>query len=192
MKVREIFPEIFTGVFTDSKNMTKENIVNEVYTFNKNAICYGTIAKSKLFKKNVYTEIKDKYYMKDRDIIISMKKPYKVGTMQYVNFEGRDKLIIPNNFIVLRNINRDYYSYIFITNYLEKIGIQKYVEEHNITGDLHLSDIEDIDIPDIPKEKQMTISPLMNYINERSSYFSVLLDNDEELIKKALYEVIGD
>lgn len=192
MKVKEIFPEIFTGIFTDGKNMIKKNIDHEVYSFNKNAICYGSLTRSKLFKKHIYADIKDKYFMKGRDIIISVKKPYKVGTMQYMNFKDSDKILIPNNFIVLRNINRDYYSYIFITNYLEKIGIQKYVEENNITGDLHLIDIENIEIPDIPKEKQMSISPLMNYINERSSYFNILLDNDEELIRKALNEIIGD
>lgn len=190
MKVREIFPDIFTGLYTDSKSMTKADIDNEVYTFNKNAIGYGAIATNKLYKKHVYANIKDKYFMKDRDIIISIKKPYKVGTIRYL-YKDKNKILIPNNFVILRNINRDYYSYIFITNYLDKIGIQKYVDEHNIEGDLHLEDIENIDIPDIPKEEQMKISPLMNHINERSSYFNALLDNDEELIRKALYEIIG-
>lgn len=192
MKVKDIFPEIFTGLYTDGKNMTKSNINNEVYTFNKNAICYGSLSKNKLYKKNVYAEIKDKYFVQGRDIIISLKKPYKVCTMQYTGYPGIDKILIPNNFIVLRNINRDYYSYIFVTNYLDKIGINKYVEENKIEGDLHLADIEEIEIPDIPKEKQMAITPLMNNINERSSKFSILLANDEELIKIALNEVIGD
>ena len=192
MKIKDIFPEIFTGLYTDGRNMTKGNIKNEVYTFNKNALCYGTITQSKLYKKEVYDDIKDKYFMKPRDIIISLKKPYKVGTMQFINFKDSNKILIPNNFIVLRNINRDYYSYIFITNYLEKIGIDKYVKENNIKGDLHLVDIESIEIPLIPKEEQMKITPLMNNINKRSSYFSVLLDNDEELIKRVLNEVIGE
>ena len=44
--------------------------------------------------------------------------------MQHKVIDAKD-VVIPNNFIVLRGINMDLYSYIFVSNYLEKIGIEK-------------------------------------------------------------------
>ncbi len=86
----------------------------------------------------------------------------------------------------------DLYSFIFVTNYLEKIGIDKYVKEKNIDGNLTISDICDIELPDIPKEQQMKISHLINNINERSSIYSTILENDNQIIRYAIKEVIGD
>ena len=68
--------------------------------------------------KALTSEVKDKYFMKPRDILIFVKKPYRVGTYTY---NDDIKLVIPNNFIVFRGINMDLYSYIFVANYLEKI-----------------------------------------------------------------------
>ena len=86
----------------------------------------------------------------------------------------------------------DYYSFIFVANYLEKVGIKKYVEDNNITGNLTVELIEDIELPDIPKEKQMTISSLLNLINERSAIYSNILDNDEIIKDYAINSVIGE
>ena len=48
-----------------------------------------------------------------------------------------------------------------------------------------------IELPNIPKEKQMKISKLMNLINSRSAMYSTILENDDQIIKYALNEVIG-
>ena len=85
----------------------------------------------------------------------------------------------------------DYYSYIFVTNYLEKIGIPKFFRETGKT-EITISEIGDIELPDIPKEKQMTISPLVKDINARSAIYSEILENDDEIIKYMLNMVIGD
>ena len=127
--------------------------------------------------------------MHDRDIIIFVKKPYRVGTYR---FNKKLDIIIPNNFIVLRGINMDLYSYIFVTNYLEKIGIQEFVEKNNITGNLSIEDIKKIKLPSISKDKQMKISKLINAINERSSIYSTILENDDKIVKYALNKVVGD
>ena len=127
--------------------------------------------------------------MQPRDILIFVKPSYRVGTYSKTNDLN---LIIPNNFIVLRGINMDLYSYIFVTNYLEKFGISKYVKENNITGNLSKAEIEEIELPDITKEKQMTISRLLNAINERSASYSTILENDEQIIKYAISNITGE
>lgn len=189
MQIKDVFPEIFTGVNLNIGN-SKEESTREIYTLIKDSIQYTNIIEKKLVKKIVNVDIKDKYKMSDRDIIISLKKPYKVGTFRFIYHK---EIIIPNNFAILRNINRDKYSYIFVANYLERIGIAKYIQEHpeRKNEDLSISEIKEIELPDISKEEQMRISELVNNINERSALYNNLLENDEEIIKYALNEVIG-
>ena len=188
MKVKEVFKEVFTGC-----NMTNavsdDEKVKDIYTLQKDSIEYTNIIVNKLTRKRISNDVKKKYFMSDRDIVVYVKKPYKAGTYR---FNNDLEVIIPNNFIILRDINMDLYSFIFVTNYLEKIGIDKYVKEHNIEGNLTIENIENIELPDIPKEKQMKISNLINNINERSSIYSIILENDDQIIRYALKEVIGD
>ena len=192
MKIEDIFDDVYTGF--NIINSRSTNIVEDVYFIQKDSIEYTNIIKNNLIKKKVSSNIKKKYVLEGRDIIISLKKPYKVGTCR---FEMKDKkVIIPNNFIILRGINRDLYSYIFVANYLEKIGIDKFIREHSdlktYNKDLTISDIKSIELPKISKDEQMKISNLMNNINDRSAIYSTILKNDDEIIRYALNLVVGD
>lgn len=189
MLIKDAFEEVFTG-FNMSNSINNEKITAEINFIQKDSIQYTNIIEKKLVKKTVTTDIKNKYFMKDRDIIISLKKPYKVGTYRFNNHKP---IVIPNNFVVLRGINRDLYSFIFVANYLEKIGIDNYIKENNLASrDLTATDISLISLPNISKEEQMKISDLMNLINDRSAIYSTILENDDEIIKYALNEIVGD
>lgn len=189
MKVIDAFEEVFTG-FNMNNATSSEKSTDEAYFIQKDSIQYTNIIEKKLVKKKITTDIKYKYFMKDRDIIISLKKPYKVGTYR---FNNKKQIVIPNNFVILRGINREKYSFIFVANYLEKIGINKYIDEHIVDNrDLTATDIKFIELPDIPKEEQMKISTLMNDINDRSAIYSTILENDDEIIRYALKKVTGD
>ncbi len=188
MKIKDVFEDVFTG-FNINSLTTDNNFAKFYNTLQKDSIQYTNIIESKLIEKKIGTNVKKKYIMQPRDILIFVKPPYRVGTYSKTNDLN---LIIPNNFIVLRGINMDLYSYIFVTNYLEKYGIKKHVKEKNITGNLSKVVIEEIELPDIPKEKQMTISPLLNAINERSASYSKILENDDQIIKYAISKITGD
>jgi len=192
MKIEEVFDEVYTGFNINNSRST--NIVEDVYFIQKDSIAYTNIIKNKLIKKRISSNIRKKYVLEGRDIIISLKKPYKVGTYRY-DYKDK-KIIIPNNFIILRGINRDLYSYIFVANYLENIGLEKYLKEHQDlkkdNKDLTVADIKSIELPKIDKDSQMKISILMNNINDRSTIYSTILKNDNEIIKYALNLVIGD
>ena len=188
MKIRDVFKEVIVGYNINN------TVVNDEYsklykTLQKDSIQYTNIIESKLIDKVFSSDIKEKYFVRGRDILIFVKKPYRVGTYMWNN---DIKIVIPNNFIVLRGINMEYYSYIFVANYLEKIGIDKYVSDNKISGNLSIEDIKNIDLPDISKDKQMTISKLLNAINERSAIYSNILENDDKIIHYAINSVIGD
>lgn len=188
MLLKDVFKEIFVG-YNVTNSTGKSNYAKVFKILQKDSIQYTNIIESKLIDKALTSEIKDKYFVHGRDILIFVKKPYRVGT--YTKGEESD-IVVPNNFIILRGIDMDKYSYIFVANYLEKIGIQKYIEENDYKGNLIISEIEKIELPDIPKEKQMTISSLLKAINERSAIYSNILENDYKIANYALHSIIGD
>ena len=188
MKLKNVFEDIIVGY--NFINASVKDEYSKVYKYlQKDSIQYTNIIESQLIERTFTGEVKKKYFVQPRDILIFVKKPYRVGTLSY---EIKEDIVIPNNFIVLRGINMDIYSYIFVANYLENIGINKYIEENNITGNLTIEDIKNIELPDITKEKQMTISPLLNAINERSAIYTNILDNDNKIINYAIKSVIGE
>lgn len=188
MKIKDVFEEISVGY--NISNTTVKDKYSKIYkTLHKDSIQYTNIIDSRLIEKIFTGEIKKKYFIQPRDILIFVKKPYRVGTYTY---EVNEDIVIPNNFIILRGINIDKYSYIFIANYLEKIGIKKFIEKNNFIGNLTIDDIKKIELPDISKEKQMSISPLLNAINERSAIYTNILDNDDKIVNYAIKNIIGE
>ena len=188
MKIKDIFEEIIVG-YNITNAAVKDKYSKMYKTLHKDSIQYTNIIESNLIEKAFTGDIKTKYFVQPRDILIFVKKPYRVGTLAY---DTEEEIIIPNNFIVLRGINMDKYSYIFIANYLENIGINKFIEENKHEGNLSLEDIKNIELPDIPKEKQMTISPLLKAINERSAIYSNILENDNIIVNYAINSIIGN
>ena len=188
MKIKDVFSEVITG-FNTTNSTGKADYAKVCKILQKDSIQYTNIIESKLIDKAFTNEIKSKYFLQGRDIIIFVKKPYRVGT--YSKSDESD-IVVPNNFIILRGINMDKYSYIFVANYLEKIGIKKYIEKHPYIDNLSKEYIKDIDLPDIEKNKQMTISPLLKAINERSAIYSNILENDYKIANYALHSIIGD
>ena len=188
MKIKDVFEEVFTG-FNINTLTTDNNFAKFYNTLQKDSIQYTNIIPKKLIDRKFSSNIKPKFFMQERDILIFVKKPYRVGTY---TVNDNLEVIIPNNFIILRGIDMEKYSFIFVANYLEKIGIKEFVEKENINRNLSIEDIKNIDLPDISKEKQMTISPLLNAINDRSALYSNILENDEKIVLYALNKVVGD
>ena len=70
--------------------------------------------------------------------------------------------------------------------------MEKFKEDNTKKGNLSIGEIEDIELPDIPKDKQMTISPLLKAINKRSAIYSNILENDDKIIRYAINSIVGD
>lgn len=188
MTLNDVFEEILVGY--NITNAAVKDKYSKIYkTLQKDSIQYTNMIDSRLIEKAFTGEVKKKYFLHPRDILIFVKKPYRVGTY---TFETKDDIVIPNNFIILRGINMNLYSYIFVANYLEKFGIKNYIEKNQFIGNLTLDDIKKIELPDISKERQMTISPLLNAINERSAIYTNILENDDKIICYAIESITGD
>ena len=188
MLIKDVFKEIIVG-YNLTNSTTKNDYAKRYKTLQKDSIQYTNIIKDKLIEKNFTSEVKDKYFMKPRDILIFVKKPYRVGTYTYGD---NIELVIPNNFIILRDIDMDKYSYIFVANYLEKVIMDKFKNDDTKKGNLSIGEIENIELPDISKDKQMTISSLLKAINKRSAIYSNILENDDKIIRYAINSIVGD
>ena len=187
MKIRDVFEDIFIG-YNLTNSTVDDKYAKYCKSLQKDSIQYTNVIPNKLIEKKYSSDIKKKYYLQDKDIIIFIKKPYRVGTYS----EDDNEIIVPNNFVVLRGIDSDKYSYIFLANYLERIGIKKYVEKNNKDGNLSIEDIKEIDLPNIPKNDQIKITKLLRSINRRSAIYSNILDNDEKIIDYFLNMIVGD
>ena len=187
MKIKDIFNDIFIG-FNLTNSAVDDKYAKYYKSLQKDSIQYTNVIPNKLIEKKYSSDIKKKYYLQDKDIIIFIKKPYRVGTYS----KSDNDIIVPNNFVILRGINSDYYSNIFLANYLEKIGIEKYVKEENKTGNLNIEDIKSIEVPNIPIKDQMKIHNLLKHLNKRSTIYSNILDNDEKIIDYFLNMTVGD
>ena len=137
MKIKDVFEEISVGY--NISNTTVKDKYSKIYkTLHKDSIQYTNIIDSRLIEKIFTGEIKKKYFIQPRDILIFVKKPYRVGTYTY---EVNEDIVIPNNFIILRGINIDKYSYIFIANYLEIIVIKYFLLNNNFINNIKINNI---------------------------------------------------
>ena len=196
MNIKDAFDKVLYGFnLPYSLEEEEDKSTKNFNTLKKDSIQYCNIIEKKLVHDKWYytSEIEERHFMQPRDILIFLKKPYRVGTY---TFSKNLEVIVPNNFIILRGINMDRYSYIFVANYLEKIGIKEIVsnkkEKKNYNDNLTIGDIEDFELPDIPKDLQMSITPLLQAINERSATYSNILENDEKIAMKALKKIVGE
>ncbi|MBR2827955.1 MAG: hypothetical protein IKE70_01825 [Bacilli bacterium] len=188
MTLNDVFDEILVG-YNITNAAVKDKYSKMYKTLQKDSIQYTNMIDSRLIEKAFTGEVKKKYFLHPRDILIFVQKPYRVGTY---TFEAKEDIVIPNNFIILRGINMNLYSYIFVANYLEKFGIKNYIEKNQFVGNLTIDDIKKIELPDISKERQMRISPLLNAINERSAIYTNILENDDKIIRYAIESITGD
>lgn len=188
MKVKDIFSEIFIGV--NLNNYKNIDDTQEVYTFKKENIIYNSILyndygynkfkknpykslpNNKLLKINVSKRINEKYFIMFNDIIISIKKLYKVFNDIITK---REKFLVTNNYIILRGINSDMFYAPFVSYYIENIGIKKYLESNNkISNELTIEDIKNIEIPNITLKQQ-----IKRYFSIHSRIMEILKYQDE-------------
>jgi hypothetical protein len=191
-KIKDAFDETFVGINLSTCSNTQKK--QEVYTFKKEHIVYNSILyndfgyeilknterydhlpNKSLSKIAVPENIKEKYYLKYGDIVISLKKPYKVFNDIIIK---KDKVIATNNFAILRGINREKYYAPYLVYYIEKVGIENLLNKINKkSNELSLEDVRNIELPDIPRAKQIA-----RYF-EIKRLIKVLLKSEEKIDK---------
>ena len=175
-----------------NKMGSRPNDVMYIKKMQKNSMKSSKFIRSRFIPDKLPFTIDDKYFLQKEDIIISLKEPYMASTIS-INIE--DKVLIPNNYAVLRDIDTKKYNYIFVTNYLNLIAIKEVLEKKknlNNTSDLTLTEIKEIDLPNISLAKQESLINLFEAINSRAIYYEMIMDNDKKIIEYALKEVLGD
>jgi len=189
MKIKDIFPRPFKGLRIENN---KEDPFN-AYLVDTSGVDNCVINYTKDGLKEINMKVIDKYFLKEKDIIIATIPSSSTCHVGYCS-SVTDKVIIKKNFVVLRNpIDENKYNLEFIAEYLENFGIKDYIKNIKKNDQaLTIEDIEDIEIPDIDIEKQNELMKAIHPINERSRLYNTLIRNDNEIKRYLINEVIND
>lgn len=175
MEFKEYVNDIYLGL---NKKETRHTSNDKVFAYKLltiKAINNRFINKDVLEEYKSLTKIDDKFLTKKDDIIICSKPPYNVVL---INDED-EGILIPNNFIILRNCKL---NTTFLYNYLNLLGSKMKFNKDDENTNITKADVEQIKI-DIDDDRIKKISDLSSRINKRQKAYGKLLDNDQELIK---------
>ncbi len=188
MKIKDIFRDIFKGVRIEFDNTVEPF---ESYLVDTSTVDNCVINYSKNGLEQIHMNVKDKYFLKPNDIIIATIPSSSTSHVGYCS-SIEDKVIIKKNFIVLRNpYNEGLYNLEFIAEYLENYGIKDYFDNvKNNREALTKEELEDIEIPNLDINKQNELMKAVHPINERSRLYNKLIQNDTEIKKYLMNEVI--
>ncbi len=188
MELKNIFKDIYSG--RDIEITTNDGLyAYGLKTSNLDECVISTSQSNlELFEAN----IKDKYILRENDIIIASTKSSTTSHVGFASSIPNYPVIIGKNLIVLRNIYEEYEP-LFIAEYLERFGIKKLFEEKGESYTrLSTEDIKSIDIPKVDIDVQRKLVELFKLINERTRLYKKNIVNDskiiEELINQALYD----
>jgi len=187
MVLKEIFKSIYKGLRVESDSSKDGKNYYVVYTKD---VGNCVINYSKDSVKCIDTVIKDKYLLKEGDIIIAAIPSNTTCHVGYCSDLEDDNVIINKNFIVLRDPVSDKYNLEFIAEYLESEGIKKFFEKNRTSKEaLTVPEVEDMVVPDVSKEKQDELMSLIKPINKRTRLYNRLIMNDAEIKKYLMSEV---
>ena len=188
MTLKDIFKDIYKGVRIEVDNRIEPL---ECYLIDTKDVDKCVINYSNSEIKKVKMNIKDKYILKEGDIIIATIPSFSTCHVGYChNIDEDVKAIIKKNFVILRNPYNDEYNLEFIAEYLENIGINNYIDNIKRNKEaLTIYDIENINIPKVSREDQERLISIIRPINERCRLYNKLINNDS-LIKRIMIEEV--
>lgn len=188
MVLKEIFKDIYKGLRVESDSSTDGKEYYVIYTKDVGN-CVINYSKDSI--KTLNTNVKDKYLLKEGDIIIASIPSNATCHVGYCSSVDDDNVIINKNFIILRNPISDQYNLEFIAEYLEGIGIKDfYLNNRKDKEGLTIPEVEEIVIPDVSIQKQDELMSLIKPINERNRYYNKLIENDMEIKKYLMDEAM--
>lgn len=194
MKLKEYVDTMFVG-FNTSLYKNKVKCGDNLYKYRQltiASISSGFIDENNLTSYEKNGEVDSKYFTRIDDIIICSKEPCNVIM---INKEDDEGILIPNNFIVIRDINVDiYYLYNLIKvlkNQIHDIVNNKKWESEN-NKMLSKSDLEELELPKLNDKSIEKLSNICTRINNRQYSYKKLIQSDEELIRLLFKKEVSD
>ena len=189
MKIKKIFKlKPFKGVRIERDS--KSDVI-EAYIISVSDVENCVINYHRNEKENIRMDIREKYFLREGDIIIGNIPSNTTCHVGYFSSTSDDKVIVTKNFIVLRECSDNYIPE-FIAEYLEMFGIKELYNNKKTKDALVVEDIEEIDIPDISIEKQKELMDLIKPINQRNRLYNELIRNDTLIKEYMMNEVINN
>jgi len=187
MRLKDIFKDIYKGVRIETDNSQEPLDAYVIETKDVEA-CGINYTKP---EEPIKMKIKDKYFLRKDDIIIASIPSQATNHVGYCSEIENEKVIIKKNFFILRNLYKDNYNPEFIAEYLEYFGIEE-AKKNKSNNSFATIEIEEIEIPEIPIEKQNELVSIFKPINSRNNLYRKIINNCNAIKKIMILEVIKD
>lgn len=186
MKVREVF-KVYAG-----KDVELDS-TDGIYAFGLKTSnideCVITTSSSNLVQFN--SDIKDKYILHLKDIVISSTYTANKVHVGFASTLQDYPIIICKNLIVLRGSSTEY-NPLFVAEYLDKIAIPQYLKDKKTQNErLTKDEIGNLDLPNISKTEQDKLVSIFNPINRRTALYKEIIENNNK-IKLSLLEKVNN
>lgn len=180
--------EIGSGLVVNRKKAFQKSDVKKTYrqlnlrSINKN----GYIIKSELEELNAKEIIDDYYLTQKGDIIIRLTDPF---TAVYIdsNTEG---IVISSNFCIVRCKNN--YSSELLTYYINSDNAKKIIYNNlqgTIMKNINMSAIAELEVPNIPYEKQVIIGKLLAVQSKKIMVLEQTIEYEKKYQKRLLEKI---
>ena len=186
MKINQVF-KVYAG--KDIEITTKDGIYAFGLKTSNIDDCVITTSSSKL--EQFDSDIKDKYILHLKDIVISSTYTSNKVHVGYASTIQEYPIIICKNLIVLRGSSKDY-NPLFVAEYLDKIAIPIYLENKKTKNDrLTKDEIGELELPNISIDEQNRLVSIFTPINERAKLYKEIIENNNN-IKLSLLEKVNN
>lgn len=185
MKLKDYADTMFVG-FNVSIYKNKSKNDENLYKYRQltiASISSGFVDENYLTSYEKSGEVDSKYLTQIGDIIVCSKEPCNVILISKDDEEG---ILIPNNFIVIRNVKVDIVYLYNLVNISKNqmysiIDNKKWESENNKM--LSKSDLEDLELPKLNDKSIEKLSKICTRINNRQYSYNKLIQNDEHLVE---------
>lgn len=192
MKLENLASKIFSGQIMTriiAKEEAGEEVIKECKVLAPKAIVNGRVVHNDLSDAQLKKEIDSEKLTQVGDIVIKLATPYDAA---YID-EKDAGLVVSSFCVIIRGLNEDRIDSKFLTAYLNTdyvINSLKAKVAGTTMPMLKLGDIKEINIPELPLERQMQISEVYTLSCSKQELLQQLLDNEKELMRSIILKSV--
>lgn len=193
MKLKDI-AQIYSGQIT-SRVEAKEEIGDEVVEERKvlvpKAIMDGRINYSDLGLVKLKKVTDENRITKEGDIVLKLSSPHDAVYIQ----EEDEGLMVPSFCTIIRGVDTSKADPRFITAYLNTEYAREILKSRvsgSVTSMIKLKDVRELEIPDVPLEKQRIIGEAYTLSRQKQEILTKLLENEQAIMNTMVLSIIKE
>lgn len=193
MKIADISEKIYSGQII-SRVESKEEVdavVDERKVLIPKAISGGRVMHSDLGTVKLKKAVDEDRITREGDIVLKLSTPYDAAYIE----KGDEGLVVPSFCSVIRGIDSCKADAEFITSYLNTEYVREILKS-KVAGTtmpmIKISDVRDLEIPNVPLEKQKSLGEVYSLSCQKQDVLKEMLYNEQILINSIVLNAIKE